>query len=203
MVEALRPARGGFLRPFGTAIFIRDFLSGDGAKYVAPVVDPAMGAPQQDIHAAYKSALHRAMAEDAAAWDAEEAIRSGKPLAPEDVEARRDYYLARIPYKLTRMRYHSFLTYFGMLKRLGWVEPAGRAESSSAQETMALKPSEKPRAAGQPRIYYRLTDKGKVVSQVDLSNPLRLIYPQFTAEYFRRARKSKRYYRRPSKPHTA
>lgn len=188
------------MRPFGTTIFIHDFLNGEGQKYGAPVIDPKVGAPQQDIHAAYKSALHRAMAEDAAAWDAEEAIRAGKPLTPEEVEARRDYYLARIPYKLTRMRYHSFLTYFGMLKRLAWVEPTGRVESSTAQEMMALEPSEKPRATGQPRVYYRLTDKGKAASLVELSNPLRLLYPQFTAEYFREARKAKRYYQRPSKP---
>jgi hypothetical protein len=28
MVEALRPARGGFLRPFGCALFVREFLLG-------------------------------------------------------------------------------------------------------------------------------------------------------------------------------
>lgn len=68
---------------------------------------------------------------------------------------RREYYLARIPYKLTRMRYHSFLTYFGMLKRLGWVEPTGRVETSIAQEMMALEPGDKSRSTGQPRVYCR------------------------------------------------
>jgi hypothetical protein len=197
MVMPLEPHRGGFLRPFGTAVFIRDFLAGEGPKYGVARIDPAKGAPQQDIHSSYKLALHLAMAEDAAAWDAEEAIRRGEPMTPEQVEERRNYYLQRIPYKLTRMRYHSFLTYFGMLKRLGWVEPTGEAEEpSETQEAMALKADEPPRETGQPRIYYRLTDRGRAATMVQLSNPLRLLYPHFTAEYFREARKAKRYYPR-------
>ncbi len=176
MVEALRPSRGGFLRPFGTAIFIRDFLAGEGEKYDSWKIDPAVGAPQEDIHAAYKGALIQAIAEDEAAKDAEVAISAGRPLTPGQVEERRDYYLSRIPYKSTRMRYHSFLVYFGMLKRLGWVEATGETETSTVQEDMALRPGERQRATGQPRIYYRLTDRGRKASTAELSDPITALY---------------------------
>lgn len=190
MAEALTPRRGGFLRPFGAAIFIRDFLNGEGTKYGAPRIDPAVGAPQADIHAAYKLALHMAIAEDAAALDAEEAIRQGKPLTPDQVEERRLFYLERIPYKLTRMRYASFTNYFARLLKLGWVEPTGRVERSEPQENW-------PQA--RPRVYYRLTEKGRAATLVELSNPLRLLYPYFTAEYFRQARKEHHYFHPPAR----
>ncbi|MDO8636963.1 MAG: hypothetical protein Q7R34_12175, partial [Dehalococcoidia bacterium] len=126
MIELLRPTRGGFFRPFGAGQFIKAFLAGRGPDFGAPSIEPRVGAPQSDIHAAYKGALHRAMAEDAAAYDAEEAIRKGKPMTQEQVEERQRFYLERIPYKLTKMRYQSFHTYFGHLKRLGWVEETGQ-----------------------------------------------------------------------------
>ena len=47
---------------------VRDFLAGQGDKYGAPAIDPEVGAPQEEIHAAYKVALHMAFAEDAAPW---------------------------------------------------------------------------------------------------------------------------------------
>jgi len=56
---------------------------------------------------AYKLALHTSLAEDLAARDAEEAIKKGHPLSPEEVELRKGYYLSGIPARLTRMRYHS------------------------------------------------------------------------------------------------
>lgn len=63
MTLPLRPGRGGFLRPFGRGVFIRDFLSGEGPKYGVGRMHPARGAPQQDIHSSYKLALHMALAE--------------------------------------------------------------------------------------------------------------------------------------------
>jgi len=45
LLEPLRPARGGFLRPFGCGWFIRQFLLGY-APEGSPVVDPDIGAPQ-------------------------------------------------------------------------------------------------------------------------------------------------------------
>lgn len=43
VVELLRPARGGFLRPFGCGWFIRELLLGN-APYGSPVIDPDVGA---------------------------------------------------------------------------------------------------------------------------------------------------------------
>lgn len=48
MVELLRPARGGFLRPFGCGWFIREYLLGKG-PYGSTKIDPIVGAPQADI----------------------------------------------------------------------------------------------------------------------------------------------------------
>ncbi len=39
VVEPLRPARGGFLRPFGCGWFIREFLIGHGPNG-SPRIDP-------------------------------------------------------------------------------------------------------------------------------------------------------------------
>lgn len=187
MTLPLRPNRGGFLRPFGTAVFIQDFVNGEGPKYGVARIDPRVGAPQADIHAAYKLALHQAMAEDAAAWDAEEAIRRGRPMTPEEVEERSEYYLERIPYKLTRMRYASFTNYFARLIKLGWVQTTGEEEKSEPQENWP---------DARPRVFYRLTAKGRAATIAEVANPLRLLYPHFNSAYFRKARKAKRYFRR-------
>lgn len=48
VLEPLRPARGGFLRPFGCGWFIRKFLLGYGPNG-SPKIDPETGAPQADI----------------------------------------------------------------------------------------------------------------------------------------------------------
>jgi len=63
VVEALRPTRVGFLRPFGCGWFIREFLMGNGPNG-SPRIDPDVGAPQSEIFYHYKIALLRAMAED-------------------------------------------------------------------------------------------------------------------------------------------
>ncbi len=42
MVELLRPARGGFLRPFGCGWFIREFLLGHG-PHGSPRIDSDRG----------------------------------------------------------------------------------------------------------------------------------------------------------------
>jgi hypothetical protein len=44
----LRPAKGGFLRPFGCGEFVRDFLMGSG-PHGTPTIDPDVGAHQADI----------------------------------------------------------------------------------------------------------------------------------------------------------
>lgn len=49
MVEPFRPARGGFLCPFGSGWFIREFLLGNGSMDSLKI-DPDVGATQIDIH---------------------------------------------------------------------------------------------------------------------------------------------------------
>ncbi len=140
MTLPIRPNRGGFLRPFGCGWFIREFLLGHGPEG-SPTVDPGVGACQEDIFYHYKLALHRAYAEDAVAWENEERIKRGKPIyTPDEYQERLDYLLSRIPYKLTKCRYHSFQRYFHWLKQLGWVELTGKKEASSIQEHWAEAP---------------------------------------------------------------
>lgn len=83
MTIPLRPPIGGFLRPFGCAWFITEFLKGNGPEGSCKI-DPDIGAPMVDIHYQYKTALHRAYAEDAVAWNEEE--RRRKKLPPFTVE---------------------------------------------------------------------------------------------------------------------
>ncbi|MDP3064419.1 MAG: hypothetical protein Q8O40_14605 [Chloroflexota bacterium] len=125
MTLPLRPGRGGFLRPFGCGLFIRDFLLGNGPQGSSRI-DPNEGAPQVDIRAAYKEALYHAFAQDQAEWDISDRVRRGETVTEEQARQIQEYYFSRIPYKITKCRYHSFITYFGLLKRLGWVEPTNR-----------------------------------------------------------------------------
>ena len=185
MTMALRPSRGGFLRPFGCAWFIVEFLKGNGPEW-SRKIDPDIGSPMVDIHFAYKTALHRAYAEDAVAWDEEERKRKKlPPLTVAEAQERLERYLKRIPYKLTKMRYSSFTRYFGHLKRLGWVEETGKTEPSGLQDSYPPAPS---------RVYYRLTDAGKKATLAEVSNPLRLLYPEFDSAYFKGKRSGKHYY---------
>ena len=185
MIEALRPSRGGFLRPFGCGEFIRDYLIGNG-PYESPKIDPNRGAPIEDIRAAYKNALLRAHAEDMVAM----AMEKGIELSIEEA-------LGRIPHRLTKVRSHSFYRYFHLLKQLGWVEVTGEEEGSllggvpgarverTAQGTTLVE-------VPQPRRYYRLTVKGRQASQVAWSDPLQAIY-----DYPREFRSPRKAYPRP------
>lgn len=188
----LRPNRGGFLRPFGTAWFIVEFLKGNGPEG-AKRIDPAEGAPMVDILAEYKTALHHAWAEDMVAMEEERRIaRKQPPYTAAESEERIVYWMERLPLKFTKMRYASFTNYFGRLKRLGWVEPTGKVETSTVQEP---KPGIT-NPEGRPRVYYRLTDAGWKATLAEVSNPLRLLYPHFDSEYFREARKRHHYSKR-------
>lgn len=180
MFEPLRPVRGGFLRPFGCGWFIREFLLGNGPMGSSKI-DPDVGAPQTDVHRFYKEALFRAYAEDMVAMEEEERIRRNlPPLTIEEAEERTRYYLERIPYKLTRMRYPSFTRYFSHLKRLGYVEETGKEEPSLVQESYPPAP---------PRRYYRLTEAGKRATMEELSDPITTLY-----HYPREKRSAKRRY---------
>ena len=125
MVEALRPRRGGFLRPFGCGWFIREFLLGNSPNG-APRIDPALGAPQADIFHHYKRVLAHATAIDRATRAEESrAWHEKRAISPENIEKLTEKYLASLPYKSTGCRYHSFVVYFSSLQRLGWVEFTG------------------------------------------------------------------------------
>jgi len=82
MDMAIRPRRGGYLRPFGCGIFIRDFLMGK-APFGSPVIDPEVGACQEDIFYHYKQAILRAYAEDAVAYEEEERPKRELPPIPQ------------------------------------------------------------------------------------------------------------------------
>jgi len=127
MVELLKPLMGGFTRPFGCAIFIRDLLMGRGTAYGAPVIDLNRGAPQADVFYHYKLALHTTYAEDATAWENDQRVKAGKePYTELEYAERVAWHLSRIPYKLVKCRYHSFVMYFNMLKIrcciISWLE---------------------------------------------------------------------------------
>lgn len=167
MTLPLRPQRGGFLRPFGCAWFIREFLLGNGPNS-SPRIDPDIGAPQADLFYYYKTALLRATAVDRATRQEErQARREKRAIDPEEIESLAERYLARIPYKSTSCRYHSFVVYFSNLQRLGWVEPTGQEEASAFQDHYP---------PGPPRRYFRLTKAGQAAGEVAWSNPQFALY---------------------------
>ena len=196
MVIAVRPTRGGYLRPFGCGIFIRDFLLGLG-PFGSLKIDPDKGAWQEDIFGYYKEALHRAYAEDAVAREQAERAKKEMELYTDAEYAERvDRHFRRIPYKLVKSRFHSFRRYFHYLKQLEWVELTGVEEVSVLQEVTGHHPD------SHPRKLYRLTREGIEAPEEDWSNPQRLIYPMIgevpIEDYVKEKRKEKRY-RRPGK----
>jgi hypothetical protein len=167
VAEALRPKKGGFLRPFGCGWFIREFLIGNG-PFDAPRIDPAIGAPQSEIFYHYKMALLQNTALDRATREEERrAKREKRPVNPDGIETLTKQYLARLPYKTSSCTYHSFVVYFSNLQRLGWVEFTGKEEPSAFQDHY-------PQAS--PRKYFRLTKQGKEAPDTAWSNPLFTLY---------------------------
>lgn len=167
MVQQLRPKRGGFQRPFGCAWFIREYLAGRGPNGTRKV-KPREGAPQSDIFSAYKEAVIRARAESLVAREEEKLIRQGKePLAVAQADEMTQALINKMPVRSTGMTYHSFLNYFAILKRLGWVEETGITKPSVFQEHYP---------EGPPRVFYRLTDAGKEATEDQLSDPIIYLY---------------------------
>ena len=163
----LRPTRGGFLRPFGCGWFIREFLSGHSPNG-APAIDPAVGAPQADLFYHYKLCIIEATALDRATREEERrARREKRAISPDNIERLTRRHLARIPYKTSSCRFHSFVVYFSTLQRLGWVEPTGLEEPSAFQEHYPPGPA---------RRYFRLTDAGRAASDEAWSNPHLALY---------------------------
>jgi hypothetical protein len=167
VLEPLRPGRGGFLRPFGSGWFIREFLLGHG-PHGSPRIDPDIGAPQADIFYHYKMALMRHMAWDRAIrLEEKRAKREGRYIHPDNITELANRFLARMSYKTYGCRYHSFVVYFSDIQRLGWVEFTGREEPSSFQDHYP---------PGQPRRYFRLTELGQNAGDAAWSNPRRVLY---------------------------
>ena len=167
VLEPLRPTRGGFLRPFGCGWFIREFLLGNG-PHNSPMIEPEVGAPQADIFYHYKQALRQVTAEDRAVRQEEKsAKRAKRPINPENIETLTKKYLERLPYKSRGCRYHSFVTYFSTLQKLGWVEPSGVVEASAFQANYPQ---------GKPRIYFRLTQTGKSMPNHLWADPRKALY---------------------------
>jgi hypothetical protein len=161
------------------------------------MIDPKIGACQEDIFYHYKIALHKDFAEDTISYENEERIKRGLPIYTEaEYTERLEYYMRRIPYKLVKCRYHSFQRYFHWLKQLGWVEFTGKEEKSSVQENMPSYPQ------APPRRFYRLTKKGTEAPDYQWSNPQITLYPERPLEYFREKRRQRKYFSRaPAKRH--
>ena len=62
-------------------------------------------------------------------------VLTGDDITEEQADRIHEHELKKISRKFTHMRYHSFLMYFGVLKRLGWVEKTSEKEPSSMQES--------------------------------------------------------------------
>jgi len=96
-----------------------------------------------------------------------QARREKRSIEPENIEKLAQRYLSRMSYKYRGCRYHSFITYFATLRRLGWVQPTGHEEPSSFQDHYP---------PGSPRRYFRLTDAGRTAPETAWANPHRALY---------------------------
>lgn len=104
-------------------------------------------------------------------------IVSGADVTEEEAEKISQRELKRVSRKFTHMRYHSFLMYFGVLKRLGWVETTNRTEASAIQDNYPLAPE---------RTYYRLTKTGAEADDELWSNPLFTLYPEIGPSHMKK-----------------
>jgi len=172
----LRPNRGGFLRPFGCGWFIREFLLGKGPEG-SKVIDSDRGAPQADINYEYKEALARATARERTERTISRLVVSGVDVTEEKAENIYQRELKKVSRKFTHMRYHSFLVYFGVVKRLGWVEETSETEASAIQDHYPPAPR---------RVYYRLTREGITAGDESWSNPLFTLYPEIGPSHMKK-----------------
>ena len=177
MVTDIRPTRGGFLRPFGCGWFIREYLLGNGPEGSTRIA-PESGAPQADINFEYKEALARATAREHAEKIISRMVVSGADVTEEQAERIYQREMKKLSRKFTHMRYHSFLMYFGVLKRLGWVEVTGQTEPSAIQDNYPPAPE---------RTYYRLTKKGIEAADDLWSNPLFTLYPEIGPSHMKKS----------------
>jgi hypothetical protein len=141
------------------------------------VIDPQRGATQADINYEYKEALARASAEDRAERIISDMVVKGSDVTEEEAKKIYQRELRRVSRKFTHMRYHSFLMYFGVLKRLGWVETTSETEPSSIQDNYPEAPE---------RVYYRLTKLGIQAGEDLWSNPLFTLYPEIGLSHIKK-----------------
>ena len=173
MVEPLRPVKGGFLRPFGCGWFIREYLLGRGPEG-ATKIDPMYGATQSDVCYQYKESLAHATAQDRAERIISNVVVAGTDVTEQEADKIYQRELKKVSRKFSHMRYHSFLMYFGVLKKLNWVVLSGEAEDSGIQANYSAAPN---------RVYYRLTAGGKAAADELWSNPLFTLYPENGANH--------------------
>ncbi len=137
---------------------------GNGSVSIAP----GIGAPQADIFHYYKMARLEFTAMDRAARQEERrAKRQKRAISPDNIQRIAEQRMRRIPWKSNGCRYHSFVTYFSNLRRLGWVEASGVEEHSSLQDNYPQ---------GQPRKFYRLTGAGMAASDSEWADPYGALY---------------------------
>jgi hypothetical protein len=173
MVESLRPARGGFLRPFGCGWFIREYLAGNGPEG-STKINPIRGATQSDICFEYKETLAKITARERAERIISDNVVKKIDVTEEEADKIYQRELKKVSRKFSHMRYHSFLMYFGVLKKLNWVVLSGEAEDSGIQANYSAAPN---------RVYYRLTAGGKAAADELWSNPLFTLYPENGANH--------------------
>ena len=160
MTMALRPRRGGFLRPFGCGWFIREFLLGNG-PHGSPMIDINVGAPQVDILYHYKEALRQTSAMTIATGMATRTTRGEKrAIDSGNIGSLNQHYLARITYKPNGYGYYNFVVKYSNLRRRGWLELYGKTGPSAFQGNYP------------PRGYCRLDADGSVAPDYTWSNPL-------------------------------
>ncbi len=117
----------------------------------------------------YKEAVARAKAHELAEKIISRMVLSGADVTEEQADRIYERELKRVSRKFTHMRYHSFLMYFRVLKRLGWVEVTDTTEPSTIQDNYPAAPE---------RTYYRLNKKGIEAGDELWSNPLFTLYPE-------------------------
>ena len=149
---------------------VKQVLVGTESLRIEPELNSkGIGSIQAGINYEYKEALARATARERTERIISRMVVSGLDVTEEQAEKIYEHEMKRISRKFTHMRYHSFLMYFGMLKRLGWVELTGQTEPSAIQDNYPQAPE---------RAYYRLTKKGIEAGDELWSNPLFTLYPE-------------------------
>jgi hypothetical protein len=167
MVISLRPKKGGFARVFGCGWFIREFLMGH-SPYGSCSINVEAGASQSVMFREYKLALIRETCMERAIRQEERLSKQERrSINLDNIDKFNKQYLEQTKYKSTGCRYHSFLTYFGNLIRLEWVELTGEVEHSEFQEHYP---------DGHPRSYYRITAIGIDATEDQWRNPQAALY---------------------------